>query len=239
MIQYSKICLWLKPELALLFSVNKTAHSWFSCEHVLVCSLSLFLLVLSHLLCHVMVVQKCLYPAGGKCSFHFFTENLGCQSAFPLQKTQPGGSVCEMQRLWRLWKLSVDVSCAGTTHRGNSSVGLHRETRAHLRKRPERERQTGADWNLVTSLTLSHVPPSPLPHLSSSQLWVCDFQRCSLSVCFGFSFLFSRYLLSFILWLLLPTSFIPSSPCLAPLPPSHSLSPLIANTFIPLRLPAH
>lgn len=114
-----------------------------------------------------------------------------------------------------------------------------RETRAHLRKRPERERQTGADWNLVTSLTLSRVHPSPLPPLSSSQLWVCDFQRCPLGVCFGFSFLFSRYLPSFILWLLLPSSFIPSSPCLAPLPPSHSLSPLIANTFIPLRLPAH
>lgn len=51
------------------------------------------------------------------------------KSAFPLQKTQQGGSVCATQRLWRLWRLSVDVSWAGTTHRGNSSVGLHRERR--------------------------------------------------------------------------------------------------------------
>lgn len=76
------------------------------------------------------------------------------KSAFPLQK-QREGSVCVKNCLWRLWKFSTDMSRADTAHQRNYFVWLHRDTEAHWRKHPERKRRAGADWKLVTTLTLS------------------------------------------------------------------------------------
>ncbi len=197
--------------------------------------MSLLASLLFYAVCYIKTVHRCCYQEAGKCSYCL------AKLCFISTKTQQqGGSVCKKHCLSSIWKLSEDMSCAGSAHWGNYFVWLHGDREAYSRKCPERKRWTVADRKLVASLTLSLIF-TPLfflvcVHLSS----VCVIFSVVLLVFASASHSFFSLLssLSFILRLL-PTSFIPRSPCSAPLPPSHSLSPLISYAFIPLRLPAH
>lgn len=150
------------------------------------------------------------------------------RSAFLLQKHD--------NRLWRLWKLSADTSCAGT-----EETLLYDSTEAR-----------GLTWenvrggNAELEQTESLSPPSHSLSLSYSLLFSFPFVFIS-ALYVWFSVLFSWCLL----WLLVPFLPVIFSVFHSPAPAylfygqlslsgsSHSLSPLIAYAFIPLRLPAH
>lgn len=154
------------------------------------------------------------------------------KSAFPLQK-QREGSVCVRNTVSEGFESSPRTCPVQILHTRETILYDSTETQRLTGENIQRE-------NAELEQTESLSPPSHslfLSPVSSSQLYVCDL-------------LFSWSLLLFLVPFL-PVIFsvfhspapaylfIPGSPCLSPLPPSHSLSPLIAHAFTPLRLPAH
>lgn len=202
--------------------------------------LACFVPFVSFLLCHMMLVHRCFYQGVRKCSYYLFIENLQvlCQSMLFHYKNN-GKVACVRNIVSEGFEGSQRTCPVQALHTGETILYDSTDTQRLTREIVQRE-------NAELEQTESLSPPS---------------HSLSYSLLFSFSFVFisARYVWFVVLLVTASVSrsfsscyllclsfsgspaylFILGSPCLSPLPPSHSLSPLIAYAFIPLRLPAH